>query len=376
MEPGTEDASPTPQPLEDAVNEFLSSGTKSGNYKSNLRSVLRKWTSWLADRGTTDLAGVDKRTMAKYAEHLQQRITAGQNPDVDGGISASTAWTYFDYISAFLDWCVEWDYIRENPAQKGIVKDELPERPTSDSGSQQFWSPEDREDLLAYVDEQAANAVDEKGLQAVVTLRDRALAYVLAYSGVRGGEILQDPRDDRRAGLRWKDVEIEASRATVLGKDQQREAVQLPEQTHQPLRQLRRVVDPPNEEWPVFPSNHAPSIHSALPDKWERPENDKQSLLDHCRSLGATPPALSTNGGRKVMKRICEDADLEIDGEYLKPHGGRRGAGETLYRELDAAAAQRALRHNDPATTSKMYSHIDATELAEDTSEAFKNTDS
>jgi integrase len=373
MEPGSEDASPTPQPVEDVVDEFLTSGTKSGNYKSNLRSVLQTWSSWLADRRITDLASVDKRAMAKYAEYLQRRITAGQNPEADGGISASTAWTYFDYVSAFLDWCVEWDYIRENPAQKGIVKDELPERPTSDSGSQQFWSPEDRENLIAYVDEQAADAVDEDGLQAVATLRDRALAYVLAYSGVRGGEILQDPRDDRRAGLRWIDVEIEANRATVLGKDQQREAVQLPEQTHQPLRQLQRVVNPPDGEWPVFPSNHAPSIHSLLPEEWERPDNDEESLLDHCRTLGVTPPALSTNGGRTVMKRLCEDANLDIDGEYLKPHGGRRGVGETLYTELDPVAAQRALRHKDPATTSKMYSHVEASELADDTSEVFED---
>lgn len=43
-----------------------------------------------------------------------------------------------------------------------------------------------------------------------------------------------------------------------------------------------------------------------------------------------------------------------------------------LYRAFYAAAAQRALRHKDPATTSEMYSHIDATELAEDTSEAFE----
>lgn len=373
MEPGNDDASPTPQPVEDVVDEFLASGTKSGNYKSNLRSVLQTWSSWLADRRITVLAGVDKRAMAKYAEYLQRRITAGQNPEADGGISASTAWTYFDYVSAFLDWCVEWDYIHENPAQKGIVKDELPERPTSDSGSQQFWSPEDRENLIAYVDEQAADAVDEDGLQAVATLRDRALAYVLAYSGVRGGEILQDPRDDRRAGLRWIDVEIEANRATVLGKDQQREAVQLPEQTHQPLRQLQRVVNPPDGEWPVFPSNHAPSIHSLLPEEWERPDNDEESLLDHCRTLGVTPPALSTNGGRTVMKRLCEDANLDIDGEYLKPHGGRRGVGETLYTELDPVAAQRALRHKDPATTSKMYSHVEASELADDTSEVFED---
>jgi len=371
MNTATEDASPT---LEAVIEEFLNSGTKSGNYKSNLRSALQTWVEWLADRAITEVEGVNKRAMAKYAENLQQRIKAGKNPDVDGGISAPTAWTYYDYISAFLDWCVEWEYIRENPAQKGIVKNELPDRPNTESGSQQFWSAEVREDLIGYVDEQAAEAVYEEGLQAVAILRDRALAYVLAYSGVRGGEVLQDPRDDRRGGLRWEDVEIEASRATVLGKDQQREAVQLPEQTHQPLKQLQRAVDPPNGEWPVFHSNHAPSLHSVLPEDWERPEEDEENLLDHCRTFEVVPPALSTNGGRTVMKRLCEDADIDIDGEYLKPHGGRRGAGETLYRELDAAAAQRALRHKDPATTSKMYSHIDATELAEDTSEAFENS--
>jgi integrase len=73
------------------------------------------------------------------------------------------------------------------------------------------------------------------------------------------------------------------------------------------------------------------------------------------------------------MKRLCEDANLDIDGEYLKPHGGRRGVGETLYTELDPVAAQRALRHKDPATTSKMYSHVEASELADDTSEVFED---
>jgi len=375
MEPETGDASPPPQAVETVIDEFLQAGRKSGNYQSNLRSVLEKWREWLAGRGVIEIEVVDKRVMRDYAQYLQQRIDAGDQPTVGGGINTATGWTYFDYVSAFLDYCVEWEYLDENPAQKGAVKAELPDRPTNDSGSQQFWSPKARNDLIAYVDEQAANAVDDGGLQAVTMLRDRALAHVLAYSGVRGGEILQDPRDHRRAGLRWQDVEIKVNRATVFGKDQQWEEVQLPEQTHQPLRQLRRALDPPSDEWPVFPSNHAPSIYAVLPDEWERPDSDDRTLLDHCRTLGVTPPALSTNGGRTVMKELCEDADLEIDGEYLKPHGGRRGVGETLYTELGAVAAQRALRHKDPATTSKMYSHVDASELAEDTSEVFENQD-
>lgn len=373
MEPDQAEASPTPQTVEDAIEVFLSSGRKSGNYKANLRSTLEKWNEWLENRGVGDLDAIDKRMMANYAQHLDQRITAGETATVDGGISASTGWTYLDYVSAFLDWCVEWDYMQQNPAQKGIVKNQLPDRPTSDSSAQQFWTPEARQELIAYVDAQAADAVDNVGLGAVTVLRNRALAYVLAYSGVRGGEILADSRDDRRVGLRWKHVEIDDNRLTVLGKDQQWESAQLPSQTHQPLKQLQRAINPPTGEWPVFPSNHAPSIYSVLPDEWERPADDDKTLLDHCRVQEVTPPALSTNGGRNVMERICDEANLEINGEYLKPHGGRRGAGETLYRELDAAAAQRALRHKDPATTSKMYSHIDASELAENTGQVFED---
>ncbi|MFC4440321.1 MULTISPECIES: hypothetical protein [Natrialbaceae] len=73
------------------------------------------------------------------------------------------------------------------------------------------------------------------------------------------------------------------------------------------------------------------------------------------------------------MKRLCEDADLDVDGEYLKPHGARRGVGEAIYREHGAAAAQRVLRHADPRTTSQMYAHIEASELAEETAEVFEN---
>lgn len=73
------------------------------------------------------------------------------------------------------------------------------------------------------------------------------------------------------------------------------------------------------------------------------------------------------------MKRLCEDAEIDIDGEYMKPHGGRRGVGEKLFRDPDsgAAAAQRTLRHADPKTTSEMYSHIETSENAENVTEVF-----
>ncbi|WP_249361463.1 hypothetical protein [Haloterrigena sp. H1] len=56
--------------------------------------------------------------------------------------------------------------------------------------------------MLRYADRCAHEAVDEKGSAALEELRDLALVYLLAYSGARGGEILANPRDDRRNGLR------------------------------------------------------------------------------------------------------------------------------------------------------------------------------
>ena len=357
--------------LDRTIHEFLQSGSKSGNYQSNLEGILENWRLRLEQNGVTTIETVDKRAMADYAQYLTRRVNANRNPDIEGGISPATAWTYFDNVSAFLHYCKEWEYLTENPAQKAIVKSELPDRPTSDSSKQQFWSASDRNALLQHVDKRASAAIDEHGLdeKALTPVRDRALAYVLAYTGVRGAEVLRSTKDDRRVGLRWEDLNIEDGTMIVFGKSQQREPTQLPRQVHSPLQQLKRVLNPASEGWPVFVTNHAPSLYRVLPDEYENSEN--QTPLAMCRSLGVIPPALSTDGGRSVLKRLCKAGEIDVAGGYLKPHGARRGVGEKLYRSRGAAAAQRVLRHADPKTTSEMYSHIEASEMAEDVSQVF-----
>ena len=62
-------------------------------------------------------------------------------------------------------------------------------------------------------------------------------------------------------------------------------------------------------------------------------------------------------------------------GEYLELHGGRRGAGDTLVREIDWETAQRLLRHKSPETTMESYSHISASEVADDAENAFDQAD-
>lgn len=250
--------------------------------------MLTNWHEWAAKRGVTTLEDVDAGTMADYSTHLKRRIDARQSTSTsdDSGITIATAWTYYDNVSAFLDYCLRWEKITENPAQKERATEDLPERPSPNSSDQQFWSPADRTALLDYVDELASDAIDEQGMGAVVELRDKTLAYVFAFTGVRAGEILRDPRDERRNGIRWGDVDIEDNQIAILGKNQQRETASLPKQTHHPLELLRRAVDPPSDDWPVFVSHHAPSMYRVLPDEFERTENDDRTLLDHCRTLG------------------------------------------------------------------------------------------
>ncbi|WP_435365708.1 hypothetical protein [Haloarchaeobius sp. DYHT-AS-18] len=82
------------------------------------------------------------------------------------------------------------------------------------------------------------------------------------------------------------------------------------------------------------------------------------------REHDAPPRAMSTESGRNTMQRLCEHAGVDVDGEYLKPHGGRRALGDELYRE-NPAMAQKALRHSDITVTQKSYSYIEQGEVSE-----------
>ncbi len=95
--------------------------------------------------------------------------------------------------------------------------------------------------------------------------------------------------------------------------------------------------------------------------RFTRLPNCRNELI---REHGIVVPSISTAGARNLMQRLCEEADLEIDGEYLKPHGGRRGLGHELYSKGHAELAQTALRHSSIETTHEAYSDIQAKETA------------
>jgi integrase len=357
--------------IEDALEAFVRSkqkGTDSGNYQRNARSVIEEWMAWLADREES-IESFDRLQvshMRQYARYLKERVDRDE-------IAGSTANTYWNYIAAFLGWCVYEELIAENPARTRRAEEELPDkRPRSDR--QQFWSRSDREALLTHLNERAHTAVDERGFDAIKELRDRALAALLAYSGVRGAEVLRDPNDRRRSGIRWRDVDLEAGTLVVLGKNQADEEAPLPSQAVEPLDRLHQALRSASSEWPVFPTLHRPTLSRTVRtrladagyDTDEIEETiDEYDWLTLYRTHEFVPPALTTNGGRTVMRRVCDEAEITLDGEhnYLTPHGGRRGAGDVLYRK-DPVLAQTALRHRSIETTKDSYSYIEAGETA------------
>ena len=363
--PSETDDTPGDTPVETAVQQYLDS-VEAGNSRKNFRSTLAAWQSWLCEaRGVTNLEGVDVLDCRRYARHLKQRTR-------DGDLKASTAATYYAYVRAFLTFCVADELLDSNPAKAKRATDELPE--DLGDADRQFWRAEERRAILRYVDARVDRALDgDADVPRERAFRDRAIVYLLGLSGVRGAEVFAEPSDDKRTGVTWGDVQLDAGAVRVLGKSREYEYAQLPERAATALERYRTVLDPPTDEWPVFPSAHAPSKYRAVREQLSQrgvPDGDIETILESTdietvlRERNVVPSALSTNGARNLMKRLCADADVDVDGDYLKPHGARRGLGHELYANGHAELAQSALRHASIETTHRSYSDIKAAETA------------
>ena len=163
--------------IEDALESFVRSkqkGTDSGNYQRNARRAIEESINWLADR-EEPIKSFDQlqvSQMRQYARHLKERVDRDE-------LAGSTANTYWNYIAAFLGWCVYEELLTENPARKRRAEQELPDtRPRSDR--QQFWSRDDREALLSHLNERAHAAVGEqRGKRAITEFFDRTQSLLV-----------------------------------------------------------------------------------------------------------------------------------------------------------------------------------------------------
>ena len=382
-------------------------GGDGGNYRRNAARELERFAEWAAgDRGDDDWTGVipndgdrdptfedlDERVFREYARYL-----AG-----DRGLKQNTVQTYYRYISAWCGWCVNEGYLEAHYAQRASAMAPLPDDDGRKPGDQQAWTSEQRHALTRYVDQKARDTIEaytslsddvdteEKQrarYQALKAARDRALVFVLAYTAVRVGELLRDPDDPRRRGVRWEDIDLEDGSMDVYRKKQQWDAASLPDPVISPLRSYRKLMSPPADRWPVFPTfdqrSLANLIREELAERGIRPEAVQERRNGYARDLllavetDIRPESLTTDGARTILKRLTEAADIDIDHpkhDYLAPHGGRRGMGEVLVRAFGYTVAARYLDNSEEMVRER-YSHIEAGELGDVATEALGKID-
>ena len=382
-------------------------GGDGGNYRRNAARELDRFAEWArGERGPGDWSGIapeadreptfadlDERVFREYARHL-----AG-----DRGLKQNTVQTYYRYISAWCGWCVNEGYLEAHYAQRASAMAPLPEDDGRKPGDQQAWTSEQRHALTRHVDEQARDAVEvyttlpddtdpldkqRARYAALKAARDRALVFVLAYTAVRVGELLRDPNDPRRRGVRWEDLSLRDGSMDVYRKKQQWDAASLPDPVISPLRSYRQLMDPPTERWPVFPTfdqrTLAEFVQEELAERGERPEAIAERRAEYARDLllaldeDTRPPSITTDGARSILQRLSEAAGIHIDHpkhDYLAPHGGRRGMGEVLVRAFGYTVAARYLDNSEEMVRER-YSHIEAGELGDVATEALHEIDS
>jgi len=362
--------------LRDALKQFQVSKGKgpnreTGHYRRNSGRQVEKFIEWAEGRGVESFEDIRRRGVQLFREYARRLARRDVKP--------STIQTYWNYLSAWTGWCVREGHLPSNYAQLSAAKEPLPETDGSERKDEQSWTDEQRIELLRYCDQQAHDAIDKEGYAALVPARDRALAYVLSYTGIRGAELLRDPDDARRDGLTWVDIHLDDSRVDVLSKKQRHDERALPPQTHASLERLKRVLSPASEQWPVFPTADTSALRRSAREQLETDADplagcsNAVELLEVYRNFDLVPPSLSTSGARSVMRRLTDDAGIEVSqADYLQPHGARRGAGRVLVLEegVDAAAEQ---LDNSARVVEEHYSDILTEEQADRTGSAFKN---
>ena len=329
--------------IDDAIDVYLTrkavgdpDGPGAGAYAANAESILRRFADWI-DRecDVTALAALEPTHLRAYATDLRERTDRGE-------YTASSVHTYYAVVRAFLSWCVHGGIVPANPAASDVAESALP-APES-TGEDDSWSPDRRRRLESYARERAfgADPDREEPVERRRRLREYALVAVLAHSGARGAELFRVPEDDRRTGATWDDVDFYAGTLRVLGKSQRLEEVTVLGPARTALRRYRVVLDPPSNDWPLFPTRHAPSIarrvRETLGERGHDEETIERLLERHtatelARERAIAPPAITTEGARSVLKRLCEGAGVDVDGDYLTPRGVRGDSLATTDRQ-------------------------------------------
>ena len=347
--------------IEEAISAYVSVRSKGGGgrHANESRRVLEKLhrEHW-SDLGVDVVDDLRVLHFRQFAERLYRRAYAKeQNPET--GITGSTAQHYYGLVRAWTAWLEEHG-AADNLADSPRAVEQLPDESVGkhEDSEKQFWSVSTREEIVRWADWRFETAADDDWMDPTVASRDRALVALLAYTAVRGAEAVRDPRNDRRPGLRWTDIDFEAETVRVFGKSQEYENVPLHEKALSRLRTHKHRLDPPRDTWPVFQTTHLASLYALFEDD-DRIEPTPETIDKLVRQHEKIPPSISVNTARNVLERLCLESGIREEGEMLKPHGARRGLGDQLYHEESPQDAQSLLRHESIETTHRHYEQDD-----------------
>ena len=377
-----------------------------GHYRRNSKRELEQFVGWAAgERGPDEWTGIvpedddrgptfndlSESVFREYARHLAS----------DRGLKQNTVQTYYAYLSAWCGWCVTEGYLDTHFAQRASATAPLPEDDGRRPGDQQAWTSDQRHAITKYVDDTAyeaserlsevsTNDPDAKArarYDALRAARDRALVYLVSYTAIRIGELVRDGSDPRRRGVRWEDVSLNDGSIDVYRKKQSWDSASLPDPVIEPLRLYKQRLDPPSDQWAVFPTFHFGTVSKHIQEELANRGRDEEEITtlrdgsDYDIFLALSKnirlPSITTDGARGALKRITKDSGVDVEHskhEYLAPHGGRRGMGEVLVRAFGYTVAARYL-DNSEEMVRKRYSHIEAGELGDAAAEAIEDID-
>lgn len=296
--------------FQDAIAEKLADAD-SDSYRRNMEMVLRGFAVFAHEQGVTSPSNITPELCREYALSLRDDAL-----DIETQFAMSSAQRYYAYVRAFLSTCVVTGRLESNPAKDPTAAEVLRQQDSDpDKGT---WTAAQRRELREYLDTAAREAAAGELSQTERrrALRDRAFVYLLAFAPIDGVE-----------SLRWGALEGDSGDLTAGVGDGSDDAEVGSERILQALEAHSEAQSPPSAEWPVFPTWHNPTLVQAARSDLQAKEiaGDIEEILDSSdiwavyRDYNLVPPALTENGARHIMRRLCEDADITPDGPFLRP---------------------------------------------------------
>jgi integrase len=294
-------------------------------------STLRDYRSMLAEPGAPHARGAGKckgRILAAFGDRAARDI---KTVDVStflrgldrGGLSPRNINKHRQVLSAIFGYAQREDTfaLAANPAAPTDKRREAPPAVLD------FFEPEEVE-LLARTAAEGRHrrslrsaTADEVAARCAEDAQDAELFRVLAYTGLRVGEVL---------ALRWGDVDLTGRRLIVQ-------------------RAVSASVEGPTKAWQVRYVPLADPPHDALQRLRAREDFTMRDDYVFCARLGGR---LDDSALRKRYHAARKAAALR----HVKLHGLRHGAGSLVARQSDAVFVQHFLGHSKMSTTER-YMH-------------------